>query len=230
MSLWSDLWELFFPRCCLLCGKRLLNGEEHLCFQCLSELPRTNLHLKIGSEMEKCLWGKLPIERASAFLFYTKGSDVRKLLFEIKYYGNADLGCFLGRCMARELYPTGFFKGIDGIVPVPLHPQKLDKRGYNQSEMLAKGIASVVNIPVVSHWLVRTQNTETQTHKGNYERWVNVKDVFGCPSKNDLFGKHILLVDDVMTTGATIVACADALKQIPGLRISVLTLAWASSL
>lgn len=230
MSLWSDLWELFFPRCCLLCGNRLLNGEEHLCFQCLSELPRTNLHLKIGSEMEKCLWGKLPIERASAFLFYAKGSDVRKILFEIKYYGNTDLGCFLGRCMARELYPSGFFKEIDCIVPVPLHPEKHKKRGYNQSEMLANGIASVVNIPVASHWLVRNQNTETQTHKGNYERWVNVKNVFGCLSERELIGKHILLVDDVMTTGATVVACADALKQIPGLRISVLTLAWTSGL
>ena len=229
MSIWTDLWELFFPQCCLVCGKTLLEGEEYLCFHCLSNMPRTHLYLHKDNEMEKELWGKFPIERASAYLYYSKGGDVKKLLTDLKYRGNADLGCFLGRCMTREMLSSGFFQGVDGIIPVPLHPRKQKIRGYNQSIMLANGVSSVTNIPVWNDLLVRTQYTQTQTRKGSYERWLNVKDMFECTSPERLRGKHVLLVDDVFTTGATLVACADAFRQIPDLRFSVLTLALASS-
>ena len=229
MSIWTDLWKLFFPQCCLICGKTLLEGEEYLCFQCLSNIPRTHLYLRKDNEMEKELWGKFPIERASAYLYYSKGGDVKKLLTDLKYRGNADLGSFLGRCMTREMLSSGFFQGVDGIIPVPLHPRKQKIRGYNQSIMLANGISSVTNIPVWNDLLVRTQYTQTQTRKGSYERWLNVKDMFECTSSERLRDKHVLLVDDVFTTGATLVACADAFRQIPGLRFSVLTLAIASS-
>lgn len=225
MSIWTDIWKLFFPQCCLICGRILLGGEEHVCVRCLSGLPRMQLHLQKDNEMEKCFWGKLPIERAAAFLRYTKGGDVQKLLFALKYYGHPDLGRFLGRCIAREWQPSGFFQGVDGIIPVPLHRRKQRMRGYNQSRMLAEGLSTVTGIPIWDHLLVRTQYTDSQTRKGNYERWLNVEDVFACPSPEALCGKHILLVDDVLTTGATLVACADALGQIPGMRISVLTLA-----
>lgn len=229
MSIWTDLWKLFFPQCCLVCGKTLLEGEEYLCFHCLSNMPRTHLYLHKDNEMEKELWGKFPIERASAYLYYSKGGDVKKLLTDLKYRGNADLGCFLGRCMTREMLSSGFFQGVDGIIPVPLHPRKQKIRGYNQSIMLANGVSSVTNIPVWNDLLVRTQYTQTQTRKGSYERWLNVKDMFECTSPERLRGKHVLLVDDVFTTGATLVACADAFRQIPDLRFSVLTLALASS-
>ena len=229
MSIWTDLWKLFFPQCCLICGKTLLEGEEYLCFQCLSNIPRTHLYLRKDNEMEKELWGKFPIERASAYLYYSKGGDVKKLLTDLKYRGNADLGSFLGRCMTREMLSSGFFQGVDGIIPVPLHPRKQKIRGYNQSIMLANGISSVTNIPVWTDLLVRTQYTQTQTRKGSYERWLNVKDMFECTSPERLRDKHVLLVDDVFTTGATLVACADAFRQIPSLRFSVLTLAIASS-
>lgn len=229
MSIWTDLWKLFFPQCCLVCGKTLLEGEEYLCFHCLSNMPRTHLYLHKDNEMEKELWGKFPIERASAYLYYSKGGDVKKLLTDLKYRGNADLGCFLGRCMTREMLSSGFFQGVDGIIPVPLHPRKQKIRGYNQSIMLANGVSSVTNIPVWNDLLVRTQYTQTQTRKGSYERWLNVKDMFECTSPDRLRGKHVLLVDDVFTTGATLVACADAFRQIPDLRFSVLTLALASS-
>lgn len=227
MSFWSDLWGLFFPQCCILCGKRLSAGEEHLCFQCLAALPKTRMHLYSGNEIEKAMWGRLPVGRAAAFLYYAKGGDVRKLMYELKYYGNTKLGSFLGRWMASELRASGFFEGIDFVLPVPLHSRKLRKRGYNQSEMLADGVSAVCGIPVLKDLLKKVQDTQTQTHKGVYDRWANVEKAFECTSPQALEGKHILLVDDVMTTGATLVACADALGQVPGLKISILTFAWA---
>lgn len=227
MSIWNDLWELFFPRCCVLCGARLSQGEEHVCLRCLAGLPKTRLHLRAENDMEKAFWGKFPIVRAGAYLYYTKGGSVRQLLYELKYYGNSRIGHFLGRCMATDLQRSNFFQGIDYIIPVPLHKKKQKKRGYNQSEVLAEGISSVTGVPVFRGLLVRSQQTESQTRKSSYERWVNVKDVFECVSLKELEGKHILLVDDVMTTGATVVACADALSGVACLRISVLTLALA---
>lgn len=225
MNIWIDLWELFFPRCCVVCEERLARSEEFLCFKCLSALPRSNT--QVNKEMEKGLWGKLPVCRATSFLYYTKGGDVRKLLYELKYYRNPRVGHYLGRCMAEELMPTGFFDGIDYIIPIPLHKKKQKARGYNQSEQLATGVSSVVGCEVLNDVLIRTKQADTQTRKGHYERWINVKDVFEYVPSRDLSGKHILLLDDVFTTGATIVACADVLKQIPDLRISVLTLALA---
>ena len=228
MRLWNDIWEFFFPRYCVVCGKRLLPGEEYLCLHCLCALPRIRFRNQEDNEIAKLLWGKMPVERATAFLYYSKGGIVRELLFQLKYYGNPEIGYFLGRCMAKELLSVGFFDGIEGIIPVPLHDKKRKSRGYNQSELLAEGISSVVKIPVLEGVLCRSQYTETQTHKSNYERWDNVSDVFEAMSVEHLACKHVLLVDDVLTTGATLVACADALKGVAGLRISVLTLAWAA--
>ena len=228
IALLNDVWEFFFPRYCVVCGKRLLLGEEHLCLDCLCALPRIRFHNQENNEIAKLLWGKMPVERAYAFLYYSKGGDVRKLLFQLKYYGNQKIGYFMGRCMAKELISTGFFGGIDGIIPVPLHDKKRKSRGYNQSELLAEGISSVVRIPLLKDVLRRKQYTETQTHKSNYERWNNVLDVFEGVSFERLSNKHVLLVDDVLTTGATLVACADALRGAEGIRISVLTLAWAA--
>lgn len=188
------------------------------------------MHLQKDNELEKSLWGKMPLERASAFLYYAKGGDMRKLLFELKYEGNASLGYFLGCCMANELRPSGFFDGVDGIMPVPLHPRKQKERGYNQSRLLADGISSMTGIPIFDDLLVRKQYTETQTHKGSYERWVNVREAFECTCREDLKGKHVLLVDDVLTTGATLVSCADALRDIPDIRVSVLALAMAGDI
>lgn len=224
----NDIWEFFFPRYCVVCGKRLLLGEEHLCVNCLCALPRIRFQNQEKNEIAKLLWGKIPIERASAFLYYSKGGDVRELLFQLKYYGNQKIGYFMGRCMAQELISTGFFDGVEGIIPVPLHDRKRKSRGYNQSELLAEGISSIVQIPLFKNVLRRKQYTETQTHKSNYERWNNVMDVFEGVSLERLSCKHVLLVDDVLTTGATLVACADAFRGVEGIRISVLTLAWAA--
>lgn len=227
MSIWSDLWELFFPRCCLFCGSRLSHGERTLCFSCLAKLPRTELHLRRDNAVERNFWGKFPVERATSFLYYAKGGDVRQLLYELKYHGNKEVGKVMGRTMAAELLSSCFFEDVDLIIPVPLHRRKERQRGYNQSECLARGIAEVTGLPVCTDMVVRSRYTETQTHKGQYERWENVRNLFACSAPELLENKHVLLVDDVLTTGATIVACVDALRNVSGLRVSVLTLALA---
>lgn len=228
MSIWSDIRDLFFPRYCVICGNRLVKEEECLCIKCLSSLPRTMLHNIKDNEVEKNFWGRFPLEKATAFLYYAKGGAVRKLLYDLKYYGGWNTGVFMGKCMATELSVSSFFEGIDAIVPIPLHPKKFRERGYNQSEMLAKGISLVTSIPLWTNVLERKRFTETQTHKSQYERWMNVSEVFVCKNVHMLEEKHILLVDDVLTTGATLIACADVLKKVSGIKISILTLALAS--
>ena len=223
----NSLWNLFYPRCCIVCGKPLLQTEEHLCLHCLNHLSRTNLHQIPENEMEKNLWGKMPIEKASAFLHYSKGGDVRRVLYELKYYGNKELGKMMGACMAREIQSSGFFRGIEGIIPVPLHPERERQRGYNQSEWIARGISEVTGIPVWEQIIVRSHFVSSQTHKSNLGRWESMQGQFRCLNKNKLIGKHILLVDDVMTTGATLVAVADSVQGVVDIKFSVLTLALA---
>lgn len=167
------------------------------------------------------------MERATSFLYYAKGGNVRQLLYELKYHGNQEVGEVMGRMMASELMCSHFFDGIDLIVPVPLHQRKKRLRGYNQSECLARGVSVVTGIPMDTKVVIRSRYTDTQTHKGQYARWENVRNLFACIFPVGLEGKHLLLVDDVLTTGATVVSCADAFRGIPGLRISVLTLALA---
>ncbi len=226
----NDIMDYVFPRYCVVCGQALSSSENFLCAECLIRLPRTNLHLQKDNDIEKNLWGKMPLERASAYLRYHKKGMVSTLVANLKYKGNARLGVFMGRCMAKDLQGSSFFAGIDFIVPLPLHKSRLKQRGYNQSEQLAQGISLVTNIPMRTDILVRKRNTETQTLKSEVQRWENLQDGFECRSPEELTGKHILLVDDVMTTGATVVACADACNKIPRLRISVLTLSVAADM
>ena len=227
MNLWTDIVEFFFPRLCLSCGRKLLLAEEGLCISCLAGLPYTKLGNTPGNEMEKCFWGRFPVVRASSLFYYAKGGNVRQLLYELKYHGNQEVGEVMGRMMASELMCSHFFDGIDLIVPVPLHQRKKRLRGYNQSECLARGVSVVTGIPMDTKVVIRSRYTDTQTHKGQYARWENVRNLFACIFPDSLEGKHLLLVDDVLTTGATVVSCADAFRGIPGLRISVLTLALA---
>ena len=177
--------------------------------------------------MEQLFWGKIPLERATSFFFYRKGSDFRQILHQLKYGGRKELGAIMGRYMASELLPSGFFKGIDVIIPVPLHKKKQQLRGYNQSEWIVRGIAAVTGIPVNTESVIRKKNTETQTRKSTFERWENVDGIFELRSSEHLQGKHVLVVDDVLTTGATTVACVSALMEVQGIRISILTLAVA---
>lgn len=221
--------HLFFPRQCAVCGASLQEGEEGICMRCNMDMPRTNYHLRKDNPVERMFWGKMPLERATSCFFYHKGSDFRRILHQLKYGGRKDLGEVMGRFMAAELSAIGFFNGIDVIIPVPLHPRKQKQRGYNQSECIARGVSAVTGISIDTASVVRKKYTETQTRKSSYERWENVDGIFRLRHSASFVGKHILIIDDVLTTGATTTACADAFKEVEGVRISVLTLAVADS-
>ena len=229
MNTWfHSFWSLLFPRCCVVCGSPLSRGEECLCTCCNINLPGTGFHLRKDNPLECLFWGRIPgLKRASSFLFYRKGSDFRRILHLLKYGGYKELGEVMGRYMAAELSSGGFFDGVDMIIPVPLHRKKQKLRGYNQSEWIARGIASVTGIPLCAECMIREKNTETQTRKSTFERWENVEGIFRLCDTVHFEGKHVLLVDDVLTTGATTVACASAFAGVSGIRISVLTLAVA---
>lgn len=225
---WGDaLLSLFYPRCCVVCGAPLAKGEKKFCVACNLDLPRTNFHQAPGNKMEQMFWGKIPIERATALFFYHKGSVYRHLLYGLKYRGDQEIGVLLGRYMSTEIASSGFFDSIDVIVPVPLHAEREKKRGYNQSACIAQGVSEITGIRVSKGAVVRLKNTETQTHKSLMMRWDNVEGIFKVLYPDEFVGKHVLLVDDVITTGATTVACALAFEEIQGVRFSVLTLALA---
>ena len=225
---WLDAFlSIFFPRCCLVCGGVLAKGEECLCARCNMDLPRTNYHQMKDNPVEKLFWGKIPLERATSYFFYRRGGDTRRILHSLKYGGQKEIGEIMGRHLAVELLSSGFFEGIDMLVPVPLHKKKEKLRGYNQSEWIARGVSVITLIPVFTSGMVREKNTETQTHKSALERWENVDGIFRVTIPEYFSGKHILIIDDVLTTGATTVACASAFDKVEDIRISILTLAVA---
>ena len=219
--------DLFFPRICLVCGEKLYQQEEILCSKCLYDLPRTNFHLEPKNQLEMMFWGRFPVEKATALLYFKKGSGYRKLIHQLKYKGKPGIGIFMGRLLAEDL--SDWATGIDYIVPVPLHPKKKKIRGYNQSEIIANGLSEILKIPVDNQTLIRSTFTQTQTRKARYERWENVKSVFAVSNSQTFQGKHILLVDDVITTGATLEGSVQALLNIRDLKISIAAIGMASN-
>ena len=223
----QGLLNLFYPKVCVVCAQPLSGQEACLCHACQVRLPRTELHLKPDNAAEQLFWGKVHIEKVSSYFYYQRGSDFREILHQLKYGGQKDIGESMGRQMAAELLPHGFFDGVDFLLPIPLHKKKLRIRGYNQSEYIALGISQVTGIPLASESVTRQKHTETQTHKSVIERWENVDGIFKLHTPELFAGKHILLIDDVLTTGATCVACADSLSQVESVKMSILTLAMA---
>lgn len=225
---WNLLIGLILPHYCPVCGKRLYENEQVICEPCLKKLPRTMYHVWDDNPMVKEFWGKFPVGKATAWFFYTHGSPYAHMIHLFKYHGRKKLAFALGQLMASEIKPTHFFEGIDCIVPIPLHKAKEKQRGYNQSEWIARGIAADTGLIVINDAVERAMPTITQTRKTAKERFENMKGVFKAKKYNVLKGKHVLLVDDVMTTSATLTACADAIKEVDGIRFSILTLALSS--
>lgn len=219
--------DFFFPRFCASCGRRLAQTELHLCCECLRELPRTNYHLTSPSPLEQMFWGHFPVERATALFFYT-GVNTRNILYRLKYHNSPDVGRYVAHVMADEIGGCGFFDGVDVVVPVPLAFGKKLRRGYNQCEWIAKGIGDATGLPVVSNAVRRIRNNPSQTGLNAIERWENVDGIFRLVRPDAVRGKHVLLIDDVVTTGATTVACAQSIAAAGGdVRISVVALAMA---
>lgn len=227
MPLWYDFISLVFPRICESCGNTLLRHERCICNFCLHHLPRTDFHLHIDNPASRLFWGRVKVNSATSLFYFHKGSRVQHLIHGLKYKGKQDVGLFLGKLYGEILKDTALYGDVDVIVPVPLHPKKKRKRGYNQSEALARGFSSSMGIIVDTNTLVRVTATATQTRKSRFSRWENVKEVFLLKDTEAFTNLHILLVDDVVTTGATLEACAQELLKIPGVRVSIATIACA---
>lgn len=219
--------ELFYPRICLVCGQKLISTEEHICLKCLLHMPRTNYHDEPENPMEKLFYGRIHIERATTLFEFRKGSPYQKILHHLKYKGLKELGEFMGKQLAIELRGSDFIQSVDLICAVPLHPKKERKRGYNQSFHIAKGLSEELRIPVGQHAIRRKVHTSTQTKKSRFERWENVEGIFEVPAPAVFEGKHVLLIDDVVTTGATLEACAHEILNCPKAKVSLATLAIA---
>ena len=221
-----DFIGLFYPNLCIGCEKSLRRNEKHLCLHCLMQLPLTNYHLTKDNIIEKRFYGKAEIQYASTFLYFEKEIITQKLLHGIKYRGRKELGEQLGALFGSQLI-NSHFNEIDMIVPVPLHPNKFRIRGYNQSEWIAKGMAKTMKKPLAGNVLKRIIENPTQTKKGVYERWENTNGIFESENMSLIENKHLLLVDDVLTTGSTLEACIIPLKEIQGIKISIAALAAA---
>ena len=227
-SLLNELSNLFFPECCPVCSIRLLPSEQGVCLQCLHALPKTNNFMEPDNLAETLLAGRFPFERAATFCVYSRGGVLQPLIHQLKYNNKKEIGVLLGKLFGKDLIGSEFILPIDLIVPVPLHPQKQKERGFNQAETIAYGLSEVTSIPVSSGNLVRAIFNPTQTQRTKTQRWENVKGIFEVRNPESMMGQHVLLVDDVLTTGSTIEAASVCLQQKAKVKISVVTLAYAA--
>jgi len=225
---WDDFISLLFPRLCYACGNYLLRNESLICTECYVVIPRTNYHNEPDNPVEQLFWGRCMIEKAAAFSYYNKGSRIRNLIHNLKYKGIREIGNELGKIYGATLKASGFMNDIDLIIPVPLHQSKKRIRGFNQSETISTGIGEAASLPVEIQSLIRVKVSATQTKRSRFERWTNVEGIFKVVNPEIIAGKHILLVDDVITTGSTIEACANELLKIGNVKVSVVALAYAA--
>ncbi|RYU81063.1 ComF family protein [Hymenobacter persicinus] len=223
----ADFVALIFPRTCLACVEPLARGEDYICTGCRAQLPYTDYHTlpEAHNPLARRFWGKVPVRHALSYLRFLRHGRVQHLLHQLKYQGQQDVGRILGRWYGTELASHGLAADFDLIVPVPLHPRKLAKRGFNQSDTFAEGLALGLAVPWSAHTLRRTEHTDSQTRKSRTERWLNVATVFEVNAPASLVGKRILVVDDVLTTGATLEACAAALLAAGCREVSIATIA-----
>ncbi len=227
IRLMDDFISLLYPSLCVVCGRNLYRNESLICTHCLYHIPKTNFHFLKDNPVSRLFWGRVPVESAASYYFFEKGSRFRVLIHKMKYRGQKELGYEIGRIYGTELKSSRLYNRVDLIIPVPLHPRKQRKRGYNQSEWIAMGIAESMEKPLDIKSLFRAVDTVSQTKKNRYERWKNVEDIFQVNQTDKLINQHILVVDDVVTTGSTLEACARAILQVEGTKVSCVTLAMA---
>ncbi|WP_298650434.1 ComF family protein [uncultured Proteiniphilum sp.] len=223
-ELLNQLANLFFPNVCVICGGELLPGEEGACLQCLYKLPKTHNFREPDNDAEKLMAGRIPFERIASYCVYTKGGILPPLIHHLKYRHNQRIGLLLGRMFGKDLLGSEFLNPVELIVPVPLHPKREKARGYNQAGIIAKGLSETTGLPMSAGNLLRVVYNPTQTKRTKTQRWENVRDIFKVADPGLFEQKHLLLVDDVITTGSTLEACGTALQVCKGVKISIATL------
>lgn len=219
----KDFFLLIYPPCCEACSEKLFAGETCLCTYCWVHLPKTGFYKEKDNSLTRMFWGRVSIETGASLFYYDKGGGVQKLIHRLKYKGGTILGYHLGRRLGQQLAESDHYSGLDYIIPVPLHHDRLRKRGFNQSEMIGMGLSSVMKIPVRSDVLRRVSSTQSQTRKRRFMRWENVASVFEVVPGLSLENKNMLLVDDVSTTGSTLEACSMKLIE-AGARVWLATI------
>ncbi len=228
-SIIEGILHFIFPQLCEGCKKSLLHGEHVLCIECHSLIPQTNYHQITENETALRFTGRFCFEYATSFAYFTKDGLTQHLLHTLKYSGKKKVGIFLGKQFGQALKNVDWIKDIDILLPVPLHNDKLRDRGFNQSLLFAEGLKEVLLLPIETSVLKRIRNTNSQTNKTRAERALNMKDAFKITDNKALENKHVLLIDDVLTTGATLEACAIELLKVPGLKLSIITVAIATN-
>lgn len=227
-SIIERIIDTILPRPCVVCGRRLDIDDDVICAICDLNMPRTAFYRDPKTNlMAQQFYEKLDTERCAALFYFRSHADISRTIYAMKYGGRDDIAVFLGHATAQEVMASGFFDGIDVLLPVPLSRQKQRQRGYNQSERIAQGIAEETGLPIATGAVVRTKNTKTQTHLNSMQRIDNVKDAFALADPTDIRGRHVLIVDDVVTSGATVTACAKAAMQAGNVRISVLSVGFS---
>ena len=226
-NLFASAFHLFYPHTCSGCGSDLLGEKDFLCIRCIESLPHTGFEKYPHNPVERIFHGRINIVAAAGGFYFNKGGIVQHLIHELKYKGNKQAGLYLSRLMGEQMFQSRRFADIDFLVPLPLFAEKEFKRGFNQAETVCNGLSEAMNIPVLTKNVVRVKQTETQTKKHRAERWENVSESFHVNEPAVLSGKHILLVDDVITTGATLEACAQVISTCGSVRISITALAVA---
>lgn len=222
MTILNDFLNLFFPRLCIVCDQRLIHAEEYICLSCLHKLPKTNYCNINNNKLEEQMFGRFPFERIASFSYFTKGGILQPLIHELKYGNKPLLGHFLGKISGEQLLCSSFLNSVDYLIPVPLHPKREKYRGYNQSLKIAEGISTCCNIPIRSDNLIRIIDNPSQTLQSQQGRWLNTECIFHLVSPLEIEGKHILLIDDILTTGSTIEACVkELINRTNQLKISV---------
>lgn len=223
--MFKPLINLFFPKVCYACMNLLSDNEDVICINCRHDLPVTSFHFNNDDSVKKVLYGRVKIENGTALFRFEKQGLVQKLIHGLKYRGYENVGYTLGNWLGSELKEVLGYQNIDIVIPVPLHKKKLKKRGYNQVAKFGQQIASAINASYVDNVLIKITNTTSQTKKSRLSRWRTSQELFTLKNKKDIENKHILLVDDIITTGATLEACATVLNQAKNVKISIATMA-----
>jgi ComF family protein len=219
---------LLWPHRCPGCGRTLAGPRESICLRCMSELPRTGFLNQSGNPVEMLFWGRSRVDAAGSLFFFTRGSLIQKMLHALKYKGNQEIGCILGRSLGSAIKSSPRFNPLDAIIPIPLHSDRQRLRGYNQAACIADGCASVTGKPVWNDIVKRVRQTETQTKKNRIDRWANLSSGFSLTRPERITGKQLLIVDDVVTTGASLEACAQCLLQASPSKLYIATIAYAT--